>query len=358
MHRRTLHPSLLAALGVCAALVAAPAAGQTVSGVVWDGVDGGPIAQARVTALAPDGTPLGPEVATDVGGRFQIDLTGLTGDLFVIAQKDGWATSAPHQVGGEAQASAGLLLEMRRVGARLEEVTLEEGGLTDDEAARVVGFVVDSDNGRGIPTAQVEVVGTDRRVTTDANGMFVLEGLAPGETALAISHLSYATSGRLFRARAGQAYELRAALAPEAIALEGIEVTTRSPSWYRRMEGLQFRMSRGLGGTFVLDTQLEARGYPPVAEVLRSLQGVRVRKANRFDYTVNFRNCEMPPVLFIDGIQVNQPELGAAMPELAAIPAMDVQAIEVYRGASTIPPEFAGPDAMCGAIAIWSKRGG
>lgn len=329
-----------------------------ISGMVWDGVDGGPVAEAQVVVLTSEGTPVGREVSTDVGGRFQVDITGLAGEVFLIAQKQGWATSAPQQAGGLDGAVGGLLLEIRQVGARLEEVTLEADGLTDDETARVVGFVVDRDNGRGIPSAQVEVVGSERRVTTDANGMFVLDRLPPGETALAISHLSYATSGRLFRAQAGQAYELRAILAPEAIALEGIEVTTRSPSWYRRMEGLQFRMSRGLGGTFVLDTQLEARGFPPVAEILRSLPGVRVRKANRFDYTVNFRLCELPPVLYIDGVQVNQPEDGAAMPELASVQGMDVQAIEVYRGAATLPPEFAGPDAMCGAIIIWTKRGG
>jgi len=254
--------------------------------------------------------------------------------------------------------ATGLLLEIRPVGARLDDFTLEERELTDQETARVMGFVVDRDNGRGVATAQVEIVGTDRRVLTDANGMFVIDRLPPGETALAISHLSYATSGRLFRAQAGQAYELRAQLAPEAIALEGIEVTTRSPSWYRRMEGLQFRMSRGLGGTFVLGTQLEARGFPPVAEILRELPGVKIRKVSRFDYTVQFRLCEQPPVLYIDGIQVNQPEEGAAMPELGLVQGMDIQAIEVYRGAGTLPPEYAGPDAMCGAIIIWTKRGG
>jgi outer membrane cobalamin receptor len=63
-------------------------------------------------------------------------------------------------------------------------------------------------------------------------------------------------------------------------------------------------------------------------------------------------------VLYIDGVQVNQPEEGAALSEMAMVPAIDIQAIEVYRGAGTLPPEFAGPDAMCGAIVIWTKRGG
>ncbi|MBT8336637.1 MAG: TonB-dependent receptor [Gemmatimonadetes bacterium] len=349
----------LGVLGLAFALALPSAAmAQRLAGMVWDGAAGAPVADARVIALSAQGAPLGDPIATGLDGRFELFMDTGIEEVFLIAEKAGYATSAPQLASGPDGPVAGLLLEVRPVQPVRDAVTLEARTGSDVETAQVVGFVVDRDNGRPVPSAEVEVVGTERRITTDANGMFVLRDLPPGETGLAISHLSYATSGKLFRAEAGQAYELRATLAPEAIALEGIEVTSRTPSWYRQMEGLQFRMSRGLGGTFVLDTQIEARGYPPVAELLRELPGTRIRKVNRFDYTVNFRRCELPPVLYIDGVQVNQPEEGAALPELAMVPAMDIQAIEVYRGAGTLPPEFAGPDAMCGAIVIWTKRGG
>jgi hypothetical protein len=33
------------------------------------------------------------------------------------------------------------------------------------------------------------------------------------------------------------------------------------------------------------------------------------------------------------------------------------EGIEVYRGVATVPPEILSPDAMCGVVAIWTRRG-
>ena len=75
------------------------------------------------------------------------------------------------------------------------------------------------------------------------------------------------------------------------------------------------------------------------------------------------RNCATQ--IFVDGFLVNrrmvQPN-GTQGPEDIRIddvvsPA-SVEGIEVYRGLSTVPAEFLNPDAACGVIAIWTKRGG
>ena len=35
-----------------------------------------------------------------------------------------------------------------------------------------------------------------------------------------------------------------------------------------------------------------------------------------------------------------------------------IEGIEIFRGLSTVPAEFLSPDADCGVIAIWTRRGG
>jgi outer membrane receptor for ferrienterochelin and colicin len=120
------------------------------------------------------------------------------------------------------------------------------------------------------------------------------------------------------------------------------------------MDGLKWRMDRGLGGEFILEDELESRGYPPVADALRTLPGVRVRGSGLFRQTVSLRNCT--PAVYLDGFIAYKPESGSPMYVLSEVAPMDVEAIEVYKGAATLPPEFAGFGANC-AVVIWTKRG-
>ena len=42
---------------------------------------------------------------------------------------------------------------------------------------------------------------------------------------------------------------------------------------------------------------------------------------------------------------------------LAATTLEAVELVEVFRGISEMPAEFANPDLRCGAVAIWTRRG-
>ena len=44
--------------------------------------------------------------------------------------------------------------------------------------------------------------------------------------------------------------------------------------------------------------------------------------------------------------------------ELDDIPAVDVEAMELYRGVSTTPSEFAYPPPRCGTIVVWTRLPG
>ena len=83
-----------------------------------------------------------------------------------------------------------------------------------------------------------------------------------------------------------------------------------------------------------------------------------------------WRDC--PVQIYLDGFLMNQPlaRVGASdslrssrdASQLAftiddVVSPSLVEAIEVYHGLSEVPAEFAGPNAQCGVIAVWSRSG-
>lgn len=64
-----------------------------------------------------------------------------------------------------------------------------------------------------------------------------------------------------------------------------------------------------------------------------------------------------PVQIFLDGRLITR---GAVMevPVDDLVTPEAVEGIEVYRGLSTVPPEFLTPNSRCGVVAIWTRRGG
>lgn len=94
------------------------------------------------------------------------------------------------------------------------------------ESGRIMGRVIDARTGRGISSARVSVVGTERATLSGVDGRYLLLDLAPGEVAIRVEQLGYATkvvSG--IRLAAGESVTQDVSLETEVIQLEAIEVS-------------------------------------------------------------------------------------------------------------------------------------
>jgi hypothetical protein len=61
---------------------------------------------------------------------------------------------------------------------------------------------------------------------------------------------------------------------------------------------------------------------------------------------------------FVDGHRIDRPGMSDPMTEgLTSMSLDDLEAVEVFRGLSEMPAQFAEPDLRCGAIALWTRRG-
>jgi hypothetical protein len=214
--------------------------------------------------------------------------------------------------------------------------------------------VVDGET--GLPIAEAYVVLQGARMfsaASSSDGVFTLTGMGPGIHTLRVRHLAYReVQQEIEVAGGGRVTRVRVELLPRALALEPIVVEvdarpTMGPlaSVYDRVDHMRLL---GQGRFFGRD-QLEEWNISRLSEVIQTLPGVRV---NRGQISLD-PTCRGAPRYFLDGAPLR---LGNETID-DWVQAYNVEIVEVYRRVSEIPGEFGGPEAQCGVIAIWTRRG-
>ena len=257
-----------------------------------------------------------------------------------------------------------LRRESQQVTVRLTEMGVQKQDLVvalgeENMVGGMIGRLLDQENGMPVDGAVVRVVDTDLQTLSNHNGRFLFREIESGHYAVEVEHLAYGTKRYPVEIPFGGAAQVEINLSQTPIELEPIVVEAKSRAWLSTMSGFYQRMDRGLG-VFLTPEFIEQRAPTTLTDALRGLAGVRVvkqpgpgnnygvllRGSVRFDGT-GISTC--PPILYIDGVRVQDYPLD----ELYG---GDLAAVEVYRGASELPAQFAGSDAGCGVVVVWTRR--
>ena len=239
---------------------------------------------------------------------------------------------------GQAELAALLPGDAREV--RLRVLESARGG-------RLVGRVLDRETRRSVATAAVSLRGRPTVAETDRQGLFRLVGVPAGGHEIEVRRLGYAPLRHEIEVPGGLTTEVEIRLVRNPVELEPLVATaTRS----RRLEikGFYERKHWGelTGNGHFFDTDYIERWRPSSIRTLlvSSVPGISWSLRNRrVNSGFSRLSCKMP--FYVDGF------LNGAMPRSMT----DVAAVEVYKGAATLPAEFAGSDARCGAIVVWTK---
>jgi hypothetical protein len=133
-------------------------------------------------------------------------------------------------------------------------------------------------------------------------------------------------------------------------------------------EGFAKRKALGTGLQFD-QTKLAQSSATTLGEFLQNVAGVSVGDPGSTASMQMVRTAGLPSTTaqagqgvgcrigwFIDGRRVDQNGMDAIVDGFGAIPLSTIDAIEVFRGISEMPTEFATPDLGCGAVAIWLRH--
>ena len=115
--------------------------------------------------------------------------------------------------------------------------------------------------------------------------------------------------------------------------------------------------------------QLDKSGLHSLGQFLQSVPGLRIGDPTSASTVQMSRNLGMSGVgynspagachvgWFLDGRRIDLPGRNDPMTDgLATLSLETIETVEVFRGISEMPVEFAAPDLRCGAVSIWSRR--
>lgn len=229
----------------------------------------------------------------------------------------------------------------------------QENGVRRGGEASLTGLVVSAETGEPLPRAQVYLDSLRRGVITDSAGRFRLPDVPAGVRTVRVRLIGFASAATQVELRRDVITDVTFLLDREALWVEELTVTVpRGSAGKLDRVGFERRKSRGVG-VFVTPEQIERLNPDNPSDLLRNLPGVRVGRPvlGRSRVQVVRGHNECSPMIYLDG----QKARGLYIDQLRK---EDVLALEVYRGASEIPAEFAFQLNGCGVVVVWTQAAG
>ncbi len=217
--------------------------------------------------------------------------------------------------------------------------------------SRIIGVVVDQEDGKPIEGVEVGLRGLSMVRVTDARGKFEMESVPPGAMVLEFSHLGFRVRTDSIVLPPEETLEVRVTMTPDPIPLDPILVSVRSK--VLEVNGFFRRREQGLSGVHLTKEQIAERRPSNLTDLFSSIPGARL--ANRDGVVgpvVVFPRGKLLgggtetcyPAIWLDGVLTPGMEIDQISP-------YSVEGIEVYQGAGA-PLRFS---TDCGAIIVWTQ---
>jgi Carboxypeptidase regulatory-like domain/TonB-dependent Receptor Plug Domain len=217
--------------------------------------------------------------------------------------------------------------------------------------------VVD-EKGAPIAGAYVTVGGVEHGETTDGRGEAKLAAIPQGNRLVEVKRQGYAYRRVAADFMGGDTVRREVAMTPAPIELEGIVVTTWGRSMALVRNGFYDRQRRGFGAFMTRQRLDELRPYR-TTDAFRNMRGFMVVPSGPVDIVVStrgrgIRGCV--PAVYIDGMRMFVMNYRDQADALNMVSPDDIEAIEAYQGAASIPAEYNPTGNACGVLLIWTRR--
>lgn len=227
--------------------------------------------------------------------------------------------------------------------------------------------VLDDATDAALAGVRVSVVGRPTEVASDDRGMLVIASPSPGErVALVLRRLGYQPGTMMIDVDTSDTIRVSFAMAAVPKTLDSVAVTAERPV-SPMLRTFDDRVAHHNGGVFITRDEIERRHPIRLTDLLRRYPSIKVVDSAGVLLVATTRSGkpvfrggrrlqdDLAPCnlrVAVDG-QAKEPSFS-----IDILAAESIYGIEVYAGPGSLPPEFAStmPDAMCGLVAIWTRR--
>ncbi|MFB6230894.1 MAG: SusC/RagA family TonB-linked outer membrane protein [Salinibacter sp.] len=235
-------------------------------------------------------------------------------------------------------------------------------GLVVAQQGTVQGTVVDAQSGQPVPGVNVVISETQQGAATDADGIFRISGVTPGEYTLLASFVGYQQLERDVQVKAGSTTQVRLQLQPTAVQMEEVAVTALGLEEDRDQLGAS---QSQIDGAAIADAA-EASVTKSLSAKAAGLQvssfggdpGAGARITIRGNTSIQGDN---QPLIVVDGQPISNQtfEQGVAgvqqQSRLNDLNPQDIASVEVLKGPSAAA--LWGSKAADGVIVIETEKG-
>jgi hypothetical protein len=236
---------------------------------------------------------------------------------------------------------------------------------------RLGGLVIDDATGLPVSGARVEIFDfMGHRLgarTTSEDGTFEYPLRRPGGYRLRVARIGYAAVNTPELSTGAHSYvNVEVRLKSDAVLLTPLTVVARSGLRPSPVLDDFFHRLRSGTGTYYTRDEIQRLSPMYISDLIAREAGMRVASSGsghiRHIYSGRGDGIHgaCRTQIFVDGLLLNPsgpgPETAGLTLDEVVSPSV-VEGIEIYRGLATVPAQFLTPNAQCGVVAVWTRRG-
>jgi hypothetical protein len=226
--------------------------------------------------------------------------------------------------------------------------------------------------------AEITLTPHDVTVTSGADGRYHFVVPAAGQATISVRAVGFQPTSRRFIFSGRDSMVVNFSLVRTAQVLDSVSVVGTAAASPGRLQAFEERRATGMGQYFTR-ADLEGHGSAPLSRVFRAaknLQLFRRPAACGGGFTVGTGRGQdrlvIPPgerlgcsgnpfacfpAIYLDGMAFWTPGT-TEPPDVDLFRSEEFEAIEIYRGPASVPPELNALGSSCGVIALWTRAGG